>query len=182
MKDSTTSSSTTKHVLPVMLEDESQVPAAMVVLAGLYGVKPVCPRMSREVGSVQLTWPLCVSAVQKAAQSSCNSRASQTLRCHSTTAPFAGIAWSLALECSYNADGMGSMVGVYAMPIGVPPDLFLRFSCSLKIVEHMEEMRAEEKMQTGSGCYGWDAEAWAAQGLPTSGELKLVLTMTSPAS
>jgi len=143
-------------------------------------------RVSRQVSSVQLTWMLEVEAVRDAARSSASQQKTISMHPHCVTPPLEGLVFSLHLHVK--PQEQGAQLGLFVRTRNTPPDTF--YSCSFTIStcqrsKHRDASLAHghagkgwsDFFKLGTMAGGWDEAAWAAKGLPTSGQLPITLTV-----
>lgn len=145
---------------------------------------------------MQLVWRLDVAAIRATACSNASQQKLIHLRSETVTPPLDGVAFRWLMELKWDADKGGSKVGLFAVPQNVPRDAFLTYSFSLSVPNRSSEHAGStardgtSPMQQGGGgrgcadffdlgfmAGGWDESAWAAKGLPTSGQLHITLTV-----
>jgi hypothetical protein len=102
-----------------------------------------------------------------------------------------GLTFKLRLSFSWDAGEKGAKIGLYLMPQNVPRGAI--YSCSFSAVVHGGRSNSittpmlasntgrgwPDFFDVGAMAGGWDEAAWAAEGLPTSGELIMTATITS---
>jgi hypothetical protein len=142
---------------------------------------------------VRLVWRLPVEQLAQACRDSFAGTRNVVISCADGSPPLGGLSWSLQVGCRPTEQGtQGTTVGLYAVPheairmLGL--DTLLVFSCSISCLGITHELacrgnhvgigRAFFTLDMSAGG-GWDEAAWAAEGLPTSGELEITLQMDS---
>jgi hypothetical protein len=141
---------------------------------------------------VRLVWRAPVELIAKGCRDSFADNKSIFISSPSSSPPIAGLSWQIVVECAQQErDGVrGTLVGVKTYAENAPDGMFCVYSCTLAsggISRHMscggsihEEGFANFfTMDPMVDCGGWDEAAWAAKGLPTSGELEITLHMHS---
>jgi len=145
---------------------------------------------------VQLVWSLDVEEIRAAAHSSGSQQEVVSLYSECLTPPLGGVAFQAKLEVNWDADERGSRVGLFAVPQNVPQDTFFSYSFLLTVPSGYPEPAGFTSSATssveqgglegygfcdffglGAMAGGWDEAAWAAKGLPTSGQLPITLTV-----
>uniref|UniRef100_A0A383VM69 BACK domain-containing protein n=1 Tax=Tetradesmus obliquus TaxID=3088 RepID=A0A383VM69_TETOB len=135
-----------------------------------------------------------VAAASGAAAQACRfSFAQQEAVCINSpsSAPLGGVGWKMKVWCEQQ-DG-GTVVGLFAGPVKleVPAGIPYKFECDVEWQGRKRTLRSAcmftgrvwgnsnyVELQPMAGD-GWDAAAWAAEGLPASGEMLLELRMHS---
>jgi hypothetical protein len=141
---------------------------------------------------VRLVWRLPAEQLAQACRDSFAGNKVIFIHSPSSSPPLGGLSWDIEVMCTQQErDGVrGTLVGVYAHDHGGPPDVFYVFSCTLasgsvsRSISCCGDLHEQgwanfftmEPMVEGGG---WDEAAWAAKGLPTTGELELSLHMHS---
>jgi hypothetical protein len=101
-----------------------------------------------------------------------------------------GLTFKAQLKATWDSTKQGAAIGLYVMPQKVPKGAF--YSCSFKVDVHGGPQRStttpmlagntgfgwSDFFEVGTMAGGWDEAAWAAEGLPTSGELVITATIT----
>uniref|UniRef100_A0A383WPM3 Uncharacterized protein n=1 Tax=Tetradesmus obliquus TaxID=3088 RepID=A0A383WPM3_TETOB len=133
-----------------------------------------------------LQWRLSLERLQQACRGSFAQQRAVFL--HSPNSPpFGGVAWRMMLEC-YQRDGV-TVIGLRVAPVGLPAIAPVQFKFSVAWLGSKATIRSPESapqhaceldfgLQPMAGD-GWDAKAWAAARLPTTGETLLELWMHS---
>jgi hypothetical protein len=158
------------------------------------------PRTIKQVSSVQVVWSVDVSAIKQTAQAAATSRTSQWLsssQCAGTcptSPPLMGISWQIRLLlnwCADDASNQGVTLGAFASAANLPPGAVCQATYTLECVGFMAPRSGTQICKKGAaGNWGWgnclslapmpdgfDEVAWAAKGLPTSGQLVFRLTV-----
>jgi hypothetical protein len=150
---------------------------------------------------VQLVWKLPVRKIAQACRDSAAGNKTVCIYCPISSPVFGGTAWRLLLVCEQAHDNgeRVTKVGLYATPgkssrmfgddvvvvwkftiactsAGIIHELQCPGSCSDYGLDNLFDVRV--KSEAG----GWDEAAWAAKGLPVSGEVELTLRMLSVGS
>jgi hypothetical protein len=176
---------------------------SMAVLARVLGHLPRVPAAwqlgQRQIiasDGVRLVWRLPVEWIAKACRDSFAGNRTIVTRCTDGSPPLGGVSWSLQLRChpkaTSGAHGTGIVLDVVPhephLMVGV--DTLLVFTCSISC-HGITQVKACPgsyfsfgfvdffKLGIMSAGGGWDEAAWAAKGLPTSGELEITLHMLS---
>lgn len=153
-------------------------------------------RVNKEVSNVQLVWNVDIEEIRAAARSSVNQP--KIISLFSECAPpLGGVAFRPVLDVEWDAAKGGSTVDLSAVPQNVPQDAFYTYSFSLSVPKgspkhacFITESGTSPVQKGGGRGYGIedffdlrvmvggsDEAAWAAQGLPTSGQLPITLTV-----
>jgi hypothetical protein len=161
-------------------------------------------RQMQPASSTSVLWELNVAAIRHAALISASQQKQFVLRSTSTSL-LGGVRWGMQLRCRWDASKEGTTIGLFACAESLPAGSFCRctftLSCAAANSEHpgtithaIARTIAQCYLQgpPGSCCRGWmdffwlgvmrvDEAAWcniwAAKGLPTSGNIKLKLTV-----
>jgi hypothetical protein len=154
------------------------------------------PRTTKKAGSVRVEWGVDVSAVKQTAQAVAASRTTQWLSTRQSpiSAPLMGISWQLKLLLKWRADSaskQGVTLCVRAAAANLPPGTVCKATYTLECVGFMGPLCGTASFKKGVGGTwgrnfwrlapmpdGFDEAVWAANGLPTSGQLVFRLTMT----
>uniref|UniRef100_A0A383VVS3 BACK domain-containing protein n=1 Tax=Tetradesmus obliquus TaxID=3088 RepID=A0A383VVS3_TETOB len=146
-------------------------------------------------GGVRLEWRLPVEQLRQACRDSFAQKKPKLVICDvGSNLPVYGLQWTMASSCILTACG-AVVVNLMAAALGVPPGMFAKNSYTMTCGELMVCDKSRELMGpdhhtvcgnlsntaglqplTGDA---WDEAAWAAAGLPTSGELLLRLQVHS---
>lgn len=135
----------------------------------------------------KVVWQLPVKQLKEACQKAFADQTEQTLRSPRST-PFSGFAWDLSIDCEVKETGILPCLLVGPSEIRVSFYIGFRFSVycddqsyhqrvpclkgdNRRYVDHIFDFR--DPMPGG-----WDEGAWAAQGLPTEGDLILKLEVS----
>jgi hypothetical protein len=159
------------------------------------------PRQRIAADPVQLKWRLPVVEIAQACRDSAAGNEALHIDCPLSSPVLGGTAWTLMLQCSQAGDtgARFTVVGLYARPGNSPHmfgnGVFLSWKCTLACTAAAISSVAEcHGSSTGYGFEdflqlrfksadgGWDEAAWAAKGLPVSGEIELSLHMHSVGS
>jgi hypothetical protein len=150
-------------------------------------------RASAPLSSVQMTWELPVEQLREAAQRSVARNAIVALRSPCCTPPLSGIQYDLHIKCSPN-EGSGG-IGLYVGAVALAASLWMPVDYTIAVPgvclrTQLTQNEGGRLLKSSSNCGwrnffkvspmagGWDEEAWAAQGLPTSGTLTIKLTVS----
>ena len=150
------------------------------------------PRAHKPVSSVSLQWSVAIDAIRVAAVGSAQQQVVQ-LQSSTMTPPMGGVSFRVLLQCIWDATAQGSTVGMFVTPVNIPVGAFCSMSCSLECEQfqngpHFPQGHVltgyngkgwRDYFSTGAMSGGWDEAAWAAKGLPTTGELQFTLSITS---
>jgi len=109
------------------------------------------------------------------------------------TPPLGGMAFKAKLAVVWDAAKQGCLVGLFAVPANVPKDAYCKYSFTLSIPNQPPGHAGctttspvlpgdrgygyRDFFDLGTMAGGWDEAAWAAKGLPTSGQLAITLTI-----
>jgi len=148
-------------------------------------------RASKRPSIVQLTWKLEVSKLRQAAQDSARQQREVVLDSPTVSPPLGGIEWGIQVVAIWNADKKGSKIGIFADPQNVPAGMCLQYAFSLVapglsgsgdtplLGPSVMSWGARDVFDLGPMSSGWDEAALASKGLPATGQLGLILTVTS---
>jgi hypothetical protein len=144
---------------------------------------------------VRLVWRVPVEQVAQACRDSFAGTLDVAISCADGSPPLGGVSWSLRVGCYPLAGAnaaQGTAVGLYAVAhepqLMLGLDTLLVFQCRISFhgITHVLACQGHHvgvgrefftfDMSAGGG---WDEAAWAAKGLPTSGELEVTLHMLS---
>jgi hypothetical protein len=142
------------------------------------------------VGGVDLEWDVGVTEIKQAAEDSATIPRPVFLMSPTTTTPLGGVRWGMQLQCSWDASKKGNIVGLFVRGESLPAGSFCLGTFSLSASEAANNSRTFtdyigrdwtwgflDFFQLGAMVCGFDEAAWAAKGLPTSGSIKLRLTV-----
>jgi hypothetical protein len=171
------------------------------VLMQISGAPPAWQLGQRQIVAlqpVQLVWRVRVQDIAQACRDSFAGDKLVRIECPVSSPVMGGTAWTLWLDCQQNQKDRvrGTDIVLNAVPkdaeLMFGGDVFLVFSCTLTCSSlgisscldcpgsYMGRGRCDffglGLMSEGGG---WDEAAWAAKGLPTSGEVELSLHMHS---
>ena len=143
-------------------------------------------RNMKEVQSVQLKWDVDVSTVREAAMRSRNEGRPVKLVSHQVSPPMGGFCFQLIITCISMS---GTSVGVFVRPSNAVKNTLCRFGLEVSVAGTRLSKSTCSPLQPndsdwgwtqffGPGPDGWQEERWQQQGLPTSGPLRLVLTVS----
>jgi hypothetical protein len=136
---------------------------------------------------VKLEWRLPIDRLKQACRDSFSKDGVVTFDLPCNTPPLGGLAWELSVHCKQR-DG-GTIVGLFAGPLDLPDGVFYKFDFTMSW-NGKSQSCASPCIEGGGGQWGydryfsqlapmagdgWDEEAWAAAGLPTSGKMLLQL-------
>jgi hypothetical protein len=143
------------------------------------------------VSSRELDWEVDVAAIRQAVQDSASQQIDTKL--WSPTLLHRGVRWAMYLECDWDASNQGSTVDMFAKPKNLPSGALYRCKYSLECVgAGVDTLGIGDETNIFSktrdwGCAdffevkcmpgGFDEAAWAAKGLPSSGSIRLRLTV-----
>lgn len=160
------------------------------LLAGAPASWAMGRRVSKPVSSVQLLWRLDVSALRNSAHRCAAEQQTISMLCPDTSPPLGGIGFTMKLYCRFQ-DG-GVQIGLYGRAQSLPKDMYYMCSIGIGLDEFAEPpgcpvpkpifgsaMRGTRdvfSLEPMAG--GWDEAAWAAKGLPTSGQLTIKLIVS----
>jgi hypothetical protein len=186
-----------KKLLMMRLADSNYVPAVDQLQQRLDGAPAswgLRKRTFRSVHDVKLVWPLPIAELRSAVQRSCDEQHVVEVKCPLVSAPLGGLTWSMWVEADWDADRKGTQIKLFCIPRNAPRDVYYRYmfridvegapqlsqsvSCS-RVLQANEGAGARNVFGAGPMSKGWDAEAWAAAGLPAQGELRVTLTVTA---
>jgi hypothetical protein len=144
------------------------------------------PRQLRPLSDgVRLQWQLPVEQLKQACKDSFAQQRSIEFFSPECSPPLGGLAWQLRLTCAQHAGG--TVVGLWVGPRNPPAGVFYSCRCSLQwdgVPQTLQGTPCPSVKFKGYRNYlqlepmaagGWDEAAWAAKGLPTSGEMLLQL-------
>lgn len=151
-------------------------------------------RASKQVSSVQLQWSIDVAAIRAAAETAAQKRQASSITQSTASAPFMGITWGIGHQCFWDAadaSKQGVVFGVYATANNLLAGAVCRATFSMECDDPAARYTLTHRFKPGlQGGLGWrdyfrtgpmptgfDEVAWAAKGLPTSGQLVLRLTV-----
>jgi hypothetical protein len=177
---------TSNLIVPVYVLDE---------IAGAPAAWRLGKRQIIATDGVRLVWRLPVEQLAQACKESFAGQRVIVITCADGSPPLGGVSWSLRLGCSpkVTSAARGTAVGLYAVPHEPPMmlggDTLVVFECSISCHGITHEVACTGAYRgRGYGDFfqlvmsaggGWDEAAWAAKGLPTSGELEVTLHMQS---
>eukprot|EP00775_Hariotina_reticulata_P007835 gene7835-8032_t len=166
------------------------------------GPRPVSPdHSSSSSRSVSVTWRLPVERLKAACKECSEKKQTTCLSSPVVTAPVAGMPWRLKLFCFWVPDSAAGDAGVAAelylgpscFPERASGPLYCKLHSAVGWCGHEARHSVGSLVMVGradgpgnffgvgvmTGAGGWDEEAWAAQGLPSEGELELEGTVLS---
>lgn len=173
---------------------------AKLSLKQLHSVLPGAPSswtlgrcVARPVETVQLHWRVEVSAIKEALQRCAAEQATVLLQSPTVTPPLGGIDFWVVWMCRWNSELGGCRLGLWVGSRNVPKTVFYAFTCKLDVAGVEVTLNSERLLPgfvrsslgradafgLGAVTEGWNEAAWAAKGLPTSGQLDVRLTVTS---
>jgi hypothetical protein len=139
---------------------------------------------------VQLEWRLPVEQLKQACRDSFSKRQMMSIDSPCNTPPMCGLAWGLSLHCKQREGG--TVVGPFAGARDMPHGMYYQYSYTVswggKTRSIAGQCIAAGTMRGFRNYFpelapmagdGWDEAAWAAAGLPTSGEMLLQLHVHS---
>ena len=144
------------------------------------------------VASVEIEWEVNVTAIRQAAEDSAACQGTTSLTSPTSSSPLGGVRWGITLQCSWDAREQGSKVGLFANGASLPIGSFCRCTYSLNCAAVAFINRPagytsylgnnwgkgfDDFFRLGAMPGGFDEAAWVAKGLPTSGSIKLQLTV-----
>jgi hypothetical protein len=162
----------------------------------LWGLQASVKRLLCRKQACMGTAGLSVEAIKKAVPKAPDSWLSQ----QKTTFLFSplcvlagGIKWNMSVEFRWDAAKQGSSLGLFAMAADLPAGAFCPCTCSFNprhgadVAHTVKFTNTYSKDQSGRGFRdffqigampgGFDEAAWAANGLPTSGSILLMMTV-----
>jgi hypothetical protein len=157
---------------------------AVVSLTDIPSSWQLGPRQLRPLADgVRLQWRLPVQQLKAACRTSFTKQKTVNIDSPESSGPMGGLAWQLKVLC-VQQDG-GTVVGLYAQPWKLSADMW--YKCKFTVT--WEGVEASSRGTPTTVCRGfedffglgpmaaggWDEAAWAAKGLPTSGETLLQL-------
>jgi hypothetical protein len=158
----------------------AQVPASW-----LLPVREITP-----FSSVTAEWELDVTSIRQTARGVAARKHTLTLKSGTLTTPLGGIGWGMELQCAWDSSKKGTTVGLYTLATSLPAGSFCRCTFSLSCAAATISYQGTEYIGGVGDAMGWrdffglgpmsggfDEAAWAAKGLPTTGSLKLRLTV-----
>jgi hypothetical protein len=106
-----------------------------------------------------------------------------------SSAPIGGMAWRPRFELLNDLEG-GVLLGLFAGPVDVPANMFYKFSYNLTcqgVARNGTSGFTKDSRSCGWANFfdlgpmagGWDEAAWAAKGLPATGEVMVQLVVCS---
>jgi hypothetical protein len=144
------------------------------------------------LSNVEVEWELDVAAIRQAAKDSATGQGTTSLTSPTSSSPLGGVRWGMELQCSWDARKQGSKVGLFAKGASLPTGSFCRCTYSLNCAAvafinrpagytsylgNNWGMGFDDFFRLGAMLGGFDEVAWVAKGLPTSGSIKLQLTV-----
>jgi hypothetical protein len=141
---------------------------------------------------VQLDWRVDVADIKQAVVEVTSSLTkSQHVIRSPPSAPLLGVAWSMTLAVIFKEDRGGCMIALFVNARELPANTTLKAAYKVECVGHRAAYKRGQhvvstwKTTVGTGdffrcgpmCDGFDAQAWAAQGLPLDGQVELRLTV-----
>lgn len=189
-----------KQLLLLRLAGSDPQPTQEEIDENMEGAPPswlLGQRARKEVSSVQLVWPVDVSAVRKVVNGCAEAKDYETLRCPDISAPLGGIAWSLELQAEWLPHDQAVTLYLFCVPQNAAEGAWCRFkaqfevqgyphfthtTCCNRAVREDQGHGVQNFFQTGNMVKGWDEDAWQDADLPTSGELRVVLTVMATSS
>lgn len=138
-------------------------------------------------GGVEVQWSLPVSELREACRAAHAGGEDKLIPCEHQTPPLKGVRWAMKVFCAPEADSSGVTVGLYTSPVNIPKGVYCQYRYSSNIAAHpavhnpkcvpitSTESEGKPDNVVGAMAGGWDAAAWADQGLPTDGDLLLKL-------
>ena len=184
-----------KQLLLLRHANPAQQLAAGEVAAGLPNAPASWFLQRRELkqrnGGVGVQWSLDIATLKAAAKRSADEKINVELQPKKVTPPLGGVAFSICMRAAWDAAANGSRLDILAVPKNVPSGTFYRASYELWcgasngpvstyhcLLNGNSTGGGEDCFNVGTMSGGWDGAAWAAEGLPTSGELVLNLRIT----
>jgi hypothetical protein len=142
--------------------------------------------------SAQLDWEVDVAGIRQAAQDSASQKRT-TILMSPTSCLLGGLTWGMELRCDWQASKQGSKIGVFVHARNLPAGSLYRCTYSLEIVDVQAGCTPASRLfnnnpwgyfnffRVGFMSGGFDEAAWIEKGLPTSGSIKLRLTVSNVA-
>lgn len=135
-----------------------------------------------------MQWSLPVAVLEAACRQTAKDHKAVTLYSPTQTPPMGGLAWQLFVQTTWNA-ATGVSVRACVNPVSAPASTFYKVNSVISTPSSSYSISTRaiavgngygwQFFSAGVKSGGWDAAAWCAKNLPTSGELLLKLKVTS---